>query len=359
MTFRAMGRVLSALAVLVALAGPASALSFGAQTPAREAVGGLGTTRFAAWSFDDDLALFSASTGRLVRKLLPDTRRGGAVLMDIASFPHNRLLVSYNHGCWGTILVFDPATGVQHTVWPVSHDQYLLAATASPDGRQIAAVLAPCHNRYLPTYLKVRRLSDGKTWTIGRQLAECHDLSAPTWSADGRSLLVSYGASIRQHSSRDRARQGAVGGGCSIPRPPRLVRVAAHRSQPLLNGSTRIPPPHCLLGAPVIGGGGTFDLESCPAARGVQPTSFREGPTFIERLNSRMQPTRRWRLSPCDDGASIALNPSGHVIAASYDFCRAPHHGPVPSHLYELRSGHLVRIATAWGGNLAWDDLVW
>ncbi len=357
-------------AVVVALLGlPACAGAAGSQ---RQPIvsRGLRAGTFAAISFDGPANLYDVSTGLAIRTLLPETR-GDESLTDLEQLTHGDLLATFHQGihclngqqecptsptgCGGEILKVDPTTGDEHTLWRVGPKLELDGATASPDGRQIAALVEPCsYKSYFSAHLLIRRLSDARTWTIGRKLATCHWLSAPVWTADGHAVVVSYGASSEQPSA---ARLGIDGTNVSCPVWQRIVQVRFNpdHSQPSLHGTVRRPPKHCDLSTPVIRAGRIFDVKTCDAI-------YNSVRTYIERLSRRMQPVKVWRLGACDQGADLSLNASGRLLASTYDFCNPPLPGhklrnPV-SHLYRLRHHRIVRIASAKGGDLAWSDMV-
>jgi hypothetical protein len=365
-------RRLVAVAAGVAVLGLAvgSAIARTAESDQRPTVvRGLPPSTFAAISFDGPANLYSARTGAVIRQVLPETRRNEQ-LTDLERFPGHDLLATYyqgmqcrngaqtcvaaKEGCGGRILGVDPATGDVHRLWRLGPHRVLGGATASPDGRQIAALVEPCSNdAYFSAHLLVRRLSDGKTWTIGRTLTTCHFLSTPAWTGDNRTIVVSYGASSEQPNT------SRTGDGTSVGCPGwhrvGQVRLNADHSQPGLIGTVRNAPKHCDLSTPVIRAGRRFDLKTCAVTRErVRAT--------IERLDPAMRPQTSWRLAPCEQDADLALNSAGQLLISTYDFCNPPLPGhkrrdPI-SHLYRLTHHRLMRIASAKGGNLAWGDIV-
>jgi hypothetical protein len=243
-----------------------------------------------------DVVEVSAETGRVLRSLIGGGRHGRRV-SGLSRLDATHLLVTFATGpactsgvngcgprpgtCGAEVDRLDIATGRLGQVWSLPVTVRLTSAQASPDGRDVAALVAPCVPSYFNDHLVVRRLSNGRTWTIGAGVARCHSLSPASWSPDAKTLLVTYAppAGKTPYAGSD--------GTCTTPGVPQLRRLDAHQDQPLFAGQAVQARTGCVYQASSTGSTGTYAVEACgrdgglhgPAASPAQPV------TRLQRLD--------------------------------------------------------------------------
>jgi len=256
------------------------------------------------------------------------------------------------HTCGAEVIRVNVRTGDATVLWRVVGDDLLRSAALSPDGTLLAARASPCVPSYFNDHLVIRRLSTGESWTIGAGVARCHWVGNPQWTADSSHLVVTFAppTTPKPYTGPD--------GTCASFGDNELVKIDALHPAATITGSS-IPPRHsCTWDAVASDGDNTYAAEACGHDRGRL-----DGPVHLVQLSKTLQPLRTWSLGRCTDGDSIAADPTAGVIIAAYLFCNPPPRGqklrnPITV-LDRLQLGRLHRIATAPGGNTAWDDLAW
>ena len=309
----------------------------------------------------------SAQTGKVIKRVGPGKRNGMSVA-GLARFSADVLLVTYSIGpactsningcgpkpdtCGGEVDALNLASGAITTLWRVGRDQRLTAARLSPDRTMLAALASPCVPSYFNDHLVVRRLRDGASWNIGDRVPRCHLLRTPQWTADSAHLLVSFAppTGTSPYTGAD--------GTCTGFGDSHVVQVDAGHAQPLISGTTVGAPAGCTYQALATSAARTYAVQACGPD---QPRL--QGPATLVRLDETLRVTQHRSIGECTDGNDLAADPAKGVLLAAYLFCNPPLAGhklgePVTV-LDRLVGAHLHRIASASGGELAFDDLTW
>jgi len=305
-----------------------------------------------------EVALNNVRNGALVRRLLPATTGSGLAVTGLALDRSGNLWITYSKGpayggdvaggdprpdtCANEIDVVHAGTG-RVTVFQRTGDNVLISgATPGPDGQRLVYTESACTG-YLDSYLRVTDLGTGRSWTIGQQLPDCHLLSGPAWSADARTLLVTYGPSSQAASS-------GPSGVCSQWWAGRLVQADSGAGQPALAGRTVRADPGCQITS-VAGtaGGGVLAIEGC----GTAP-EYLDGPARLLVLSgSRI--TTRLAIGDCDDGGQIAVSHGGtSALFSVYTSC-----GAKSTRLWQYHDGTLRPVASIAGDTAGASMLTW
>jgi hypothetical protein len=308
-----------------------------------------------------DVELDSATTGLPLLSVLP-SRRGWVFVVSVAAMGTNRLMVSYGTGancsnglancgplpnvCGGEVDVLDLPTGRLHPVWSFPRSVHVNGATPSPDGAEVAAKVAPCQGSYAGDYLQVRRLRDGKTWSIGAQVRGCRWLFTPSWVGTGRRLVVPYAAPTSATN-------------CSPSSTTVVVGLNAEHDQPGFAGTVSTPVGHCEYSSVAARGSLVYAYAQC--AKNGYDTLDLEGPIRLVRLNpATLHPVAAWSLGTCGNGSALAVTHQGDVLLDRYHYCAQAVHGHFPtpqSVLQRLHAGTMSTVTTRDGGWLYYDGL--
>jgi hypothetical protein len=216
--------------------------------------------------------------------------------------------------CASTVIDISPATGASHVMLRGGNDELITDAQPSPTDDRVAYLHAGCATSYFDNSLQIQDRSSGRVITIGAQLPRCVALFQPRWTADGHLLALGYGAS----STPDfRGAQGT----CSVPEPSRLVVVSAQHGSAGIDGATAPIDPRCQVNAIAITRSGPAAIEQCSGGTFPGP-SYIAGATHLIRYSPTLAILARSALGQCQDGASIAGQPStDQVIISTYQYC--------------------------------------
>jgi hypothetical protein len=154
------------------------------------------------------VALSSARTGAIIRRLLPASYRDGMQVAGLALGHAGNLWITYSagpvyggdvaggdphpHTCANEIDVVHASTGKVTVFLRTGNNVLIDSAAPSPDGQLLAYRESGCANSFLDSYLRITGLSTGRSWTIGQGLAACHLITAPSWNTSGTKLLLGY-----------------------------------------------------------------------------------------------------------------------------------------------------------------------
>jgi hypothetical protein len=326
---------------------------------------GLSAATFAEVDFKGVGVLADVRTGREIRTLLP-ARRGKLQLVDLARDGKNALVATYSTGprctsgvagcgpkpgtCGAQVVRLDPAAGRLTQLTQFGRDTQVVATRPNPAGTELAMLVAPCVPSYFNQHIEVLRIADGATWSMGATPPRCHSLGPPAWVHNGAGLLMSYGAAIG-----NRPYKGADGT-CSQSQPSALLEVPAQSGQPGLTGIRRPDTPHCSYSSVASQGSAVYAISVCATYRHTAPD-------VLEKLDSALHPVGHWTVGQCEDGDSLALNPSGHVLLSAYLFCNPPlkgHKSGEPTTDLDLLAHNRIHHLThATGGDLVYSSLAW
>ena len=311
-----------------------------------------------------EVALNDVRTGAVIRRLLPATTPAGLAVAGLALDRAGDLWITYSkgpafgghvaggdphpHTCANEIDVVHAGTG-RVTVYLRTGDNVLISgATPSPDGQRLVYTETACAG-YFDSYVRVTDLESGRSWTIGQQLPDCHLLTSPAWSANGRQLLMAYGPPSQP------AYPGPSGT-CTAWYAGRIVQVDSGTGQPGLAGPVVRADPGCQITS-VAGtaGGAGLAIEGC----GTAP-EFHDGPAQLLVMNIRSHVTQRLSLGNCTDGNELATSQSGtSTLISAYLYCNPPGSpGPV-TRLWEYRDGTLRSITSIPGDTSGATMLTW
>jgi hypothetical protein len=309
-----------------------------------------------------EVAVGDLKTGAIIRRLLPDGSHG----MQVAGLALDRsgnLWITYSRGpvassgtaggdprpdsCGNMIAILHAATGRVTTFLRTGDNVLISGAAPSPDGQLLAYGESGCATGYFDSYLRVTDLSSSRSWTIGQGLARCHLITDPSWSTDGRDLIVGYAAAAGP------AYSGAQGT-CSSPRRERLVSLSA-AAQSGLSGSSAGADPGCeITSGAGTAGGGMLAIEACGR------NGYLQGPARLLVLDARLGLVRRITLGRCTDGNEMSADLSGRsVLVSAYLYCNPPGTpGPV-TRLWNYRRGVLRLITSVPGDAMGVSLMAW
>jgi hypothetical protein len=314
------------------------------------------------------IAELSAESGKVTHRIAPSERDGKAAT-GLSRLSPDTLLVTYSVGpactsnlagcgpqpntCGAEVDALNIHTGAVEVLWRVGLDQRLAAAQASPDGTMIAALASPCVPFYFNNHLVVRRLHDGVTWRIGNEVARCHVLSAPQWTADSAHLLVTYAppTGTTPYTGED--------GTCTSTGDRSIVKVDALHPQPLLTGIQAAPQTKCTFEAVATDRSATYAVQACGR------DDYRShGPVAMVRLDQDLHTAQSWPLGTCGNGsAGLAADPAKGVLVAAYLYCAdslGPKELPNPiTALDRLDGTKLRRLAAVHSGETPFGYLTW
>jgi hypothetical protein len=305
-----------------------------------------------------EVAISDSRTGAIIRRLLPATRDGMTVA-GLALDRSGNLWVTYSrgpqsrgdipggdpkpHSCANEIMVAHDVTGPLRPFLRTGNNVLISGAAPSPDGRLLAYRESGCATGYFDNYLRVTSLASRRSWTIGAELPRCHWITDPTWSTNGRSLLVGYAPAAVRHYNGPQ-------GTCESSRTERLVAVPATAAQAGLAGPIATAARGCqITSASGVAGGGALAIEACGG---------REARLLI--LTARLRLARQFPLGRCTDGNELDSDLSGrHVLVSAYLFCDPPGRpGPV-TRLWSFGGHGLRPVVTVPGGNLSVAFMAW
>jgi hypothetical protein len=305
-----------------------------------------------------EVAVSDSRTGAIVRRLLPGSRDGMAVV-GVALDRSGNLWVTYSrgpasrgdvaggdpkpHSCANEIMVAHGISGRLRTFLRTSNSVLISGAQTSPDGRLLAFRESGCANGYFNNYLRVMRLASRHSWTIGAGLPRCHWITDPSWSADGRSLLVGYAPAAIAHYTGPQ-------GSCQQPRTEGLAEVTATAAQAGLAGATASPAHGCqITSAAGVAGGGAVVIEAC---------GRREARLLV--LTPRLRTARQFPLGRCTDGNELNPDLSGrHVLVSAYLFCNPPGRPGPLTRLWSYSARGLRPVISVRGGTLSVAYMAW
>jgi len=310
-----------------------------------------------------EVAVSDPRTGAIIRRLLPDGSRGMAVT-GLALDRSGNLWITYSRGplsgggtaggdprpdsCGNMITILHAATGRVTTFLRTGDSILISGAAPSPDGRLLAYDESGCATGYFNSYLRVTDLSTGRSWTIGQGLARCHLITDPSWSTDGRALIVGYAAAAEPAYSGPQ-------GTCLQPRRERLVSLTAGAAQPGLSGSGTGADPGCeITSAAGTAGGGILAVEACGRS------DYLQGPARLLVLGPRLGLVRRITLGRCTDGNELSADLAGRsVLVSAYLYCNPPGKpGPV-TRLWSYTGGKLRLITSVPGDSMGVSLMTW
>lgn len=293
---------------------------------------GVSHGRFVAVS-RQKLGLFDASSGQLVRWLLPEPVRGMTVSATAVD-QQGRIWVTMSggptctngtagcgpkpHSCSGKVITLDPLTGVLRTVLRAPAGALIADAQPSPDGRYLALLDGRCDRSYFNQHIRVEDLATRDSWTIGKDLMPCHSLGSLSWTSDGKHLAASYGRSLVT-SAKAAAHYGA--GTCLVPAAAKLAVVPALSGQPRLDAPTGAAQSGCEIDAVTATDTGYAAIEGCRGTR----HSYLAGPERLLRYSTHLHRSVEAALGRCVNGAELRADRTGtSLLGTSYQFCNPP-----------------------------------
>jgi hypothetical protein len=310
-----------------------------------------------------EVAVSDSTTGAIVRRLLPASRDGMRVT-GLALDRSGNLWITYSRGpvyrgdteggdprpdsCGNMIAILQAGTGRVTTFLRTGDSVLISGAAPSPDGRLLAYGESGCATGYFDSYLRVTDLSTRRSWTIGQGLARCHLITDPSWSTDGRALIVGYAPAAEPAYSGPQ-------GTCPQPRRERLVSVAAGAAQPGLTGAAAEADPGCeITSAAGAAGGGILAVETCGRE------GYLMGRARLLVLSPRLGLVRRFTLGRCTDGNELSPDRSGQsVLVSAYLYCNPPGRpGPV-TRLWSYTGGALRLITSVPGDAMGVSLMTW
>ena len=310
-----------------------------------------------------EVAVSDFSTGAIVRRLLPASRDGMRVT-GLALDRSGDLWITYSRGpvsrgdtaggdprpdsCGNMIAILHAGTGRVTTFLRTGDSVLISGAAPSPDGRLLAYGESGCATGYFNSYLRVTDLGTGRSWTIGQGLARCHLVTDPSWSTDGRALIVGYAPAAEPAYSGPQ-------GTCPQPRRERLVSLPAGAAQPGLSGSGAEADPGCqITSAAGTAGGGMLAIEACGRE------DYLQGRARLLVFGPRLGLVRRITLGRCTDGNGLSPDLSGRsVLVSAYLYCNPPGRpGPV-TRLWNYSRGALRLITSVPGDAMGVSLMTW
>ena len=310
-----------------------------------------------------EVAVSNSTTGAIIRRLLPASRDGMRVTGLALDRPGN-LWITYSRGpvsrgdtlggdprpdsCGNMIAILHAATGRVTTFLRTSDSVLISGAAPSPDGRLLAYGESGCAAGYLNSYLRVTDLATRRSWTIGQGLARCHLITDPSWSTDGRALIVGYAPAAKPAYSGPQ-------GTCLQPRRERLVSLTPGAAQPGLAGAAAEADPGCqITSAAGTAGGGILAIEACGRE------GYMQGRARLLVFGPRLGLARRITLGRCTDGNELSPDLSGQsVLVSAYLYCNPPGRpGPV-TRLWTYTAGTLRLITSVPGDSMGVSLMTW
>jgi hypothetical protein len=310
-----------------------------------------------------EVAVSNSTTGAIIRRLLPASRDGMRVT-GLALDRTGNLWITYSRGpvsrgdteggdprpdsCGNMITILHAGTGRVTTFLRTGDSVLISGAAPSPDGRLLAYGESGCATGYLDSYLRVTDLGTGRSWTIGQGLPRCHLITDPSWSTDGRALIVGYAPAAKPAYSGPQ-------GTCLQPRRERVVSLATGAAQPGLAGAAAEADPGCqITSAAGAAGGGILAIEAC--GRG----GYLQGRARLLVFGPRLGLARRITLGACTDGNELSADPSGgSVLVSAYLYCNPPGRpGPV-TRLWSYAGGALRLVTSVPGDSMGVSLMTW
>ena len=312
----------------------------------------------------DSLNLDRARDGRVLRRL-GTAHAGRTRIVTIGVVKPGELAITWStaprcsndhvgcgpvpHSCGARVETLQLATGRTAALLRTGPDTQIYSSVLSPDGTQLAAVVTSCTTVTPVTHVVVKRLRDGKTWTMGTGDNYCQYPDTPAWSADGTHLLVPF------TSGTPALAAGKPTDACTDPQVSALVSVPAHHSQPGLSG-TRLPAAAgCFFGSIAGAGRRLYAVQSCPLHQ------TRTDAASLVRLSPTGKPLRWWRLGPCSFAAP-AVSADGRVLIAGGQDCRGTRQlgAATPGTFLDRLDGTtLTRVVTRTGFTTGFDLVAW
>jgi hypothetical protein len=307
----------------------------------------------------EEVAVSNVRTGGIVRRLLPADRDGMSV--DGLSLDRSGdLWITYSKGpfyrndtesgdpkpdsCANEIAILHARTGRLSVFLRTGNNVLISGAAVSPDGALLAYDEGGCTNG--SSYLRITDMRTRHSWTIGRSLGRCDEITDPSWTVDGRALLVGYAAPLT------RAVTGP--GLCPGVAPERLVELNP-AAQSGMNGRSFSAGRGCEIRS-VAGtaGGGMLAAEACGGS------DYISGAARLVVIDARFRLVGRLALGRCTDGNALSTNHSGRgALISAYLYCDPPGTpGPV-TRLWSYAGGKLHLLTSIPGGTLTVSLMTW
>jgi hypothetical protein len=310
-----------------------------------------------------EVAVSDSRTGAIIRRLLPASS-GGMQVAGLSLDHSGNLWITYSRGpfyrddtaggdprpgsCGNEIAILHAATG-RVTIFLRTGDNVLISGAApAPDGRLLAYSESGCATGYFNSYLRVTKLSTGRSWTIGQGLPRWHLITDPSWSTDGQALLVGYAPAAAPAYTGPQ-------GTCSAPSRERLVKLNPAAPKPGMNGSSATADRGCQITAVAgIAGGSMLAIEACGGQL------YLNGPAQLLVLDPHLRQVRQIALGRCTDGNELDADRSGRsVLVSAYLYCNPPGRpGPV-TRLWRYQGGTLHLITAVPGDATGVSLMAW
>ncbi len=309
-----------------------------------------------------EVAVSSATTGAIVRRLLPGSLHGMAVA-GLSLDRSGNLWITYSegpayrndlaggdpkpHSCANEIVVLHAATRRLSVYLRTRNDVVISGAAISPDGQMLAYGESGCATGYFNSYLRIASVRTRQSWTIGASLARCHWITDPAWTLDSRALVVGYAAHAGRAYTGPRGTCGGIGRERLVKLPPAAQPGLAGRSAGAARGCD-------IASVAPAAAGGLLAVEAC----GAQDQTL--GPARLLVFGDDLRPRRQITLGRCADGSDLSTAQTGSsVLISAYLFCNPPGKPGPLTRLWDYSHGRLRLLTSVPGGTLALSHLAW
>ena len=264
---------------------------------------------------DPELATLSVATGKVLRRLSglpggaqvtgPFAAGDGSLWYTLSSGPRSRSDVLGGDpapdSCTSKVIRLDPKTGASRTVLASSSSALIGAAVPNPAGTEVAYLRQGCQD-YKGWYLVVRNLKTGTEHSIGRADAPCDDLSTPSWSADGKSLIFTWAPALEKIT-----RPGPQSACPGSPVPDNAIVVVPARYRGPVPTGQAVADQGCGYVAASFDRWGVAAVDVCGL--------LSAGTTTLVQLSRSLHSERGLPLPASADGVSVSTAPGGAEVA--------------------------------------------
>jgi hypothetical protein len=303
-----------------------------------------------------DLELFSASSGRTLRRLAPVPLGGYQQLATPATTDHGLLFFTFTSGarcaesgafmecpsfapdsCRNTVETLSPGQTELQPLFAVSGAEAIREVVPNPDGGEVAMMITPCVSLHGTTGLFVRDLKTGIIRAVARSANRCDAFGPAAWNRRGTEVVFPL--------ERADGPPMTMAGGIGCPKGRNYLALAPARTAPGPGGLKLIHSERgCIFRAAAFDQIGVVAAEGCDQGDPERGVGGYLGHAFVAQYSLQGRLTARVALRLGLEQAVVATEPNTGKVLITQD---QPANEPYPERdwVWEFDGHHLRPIA--------------